>query len=425
MKHHNMIRSIGLISLILSCSALASDTTIRGFVEPRIGARTQNDPYEDQMSLAELRAQLDALTYFELFELQLRADFLYDALADDPEKIDLRTGEGFIDLREANVLFSPASWSDLKVGRQILTWGTGDLLFINDLFPKDWQSFLLGRDEDYLKAPSDAIYASFFPSIATIDVAYIPQFNADRHLDGSRLSYWNPGLQRIAGQDAVMQTDRPDDPFQDHEVTTRIYRNLKGYETALYLYHGYWKSPAGMDPATGRATFPHLNVYGASTKGQFKGGILNLEAGYYDSREDRNGTDPTVANSQIRYLIGYDRELRKNLSAGLQYYLEQMLDHDDYLAGLPNRSTASDEFRHLLTLRLTQRMMNQNLILSLFTFYSPSDHDLYIRPAVTYKIDDHWQASLNAGFFWGKYDHTFFGQFKNNSNLNLALRYSF
>ncbi|MFW6031595.1 MAG: hypothetical protein ACOC9T_03300, partial [Myxococcota bacterium] len=32
--------------------------------------------------------------------------------------------------------------------------GTGDLVFLNDLFPKDWRSFLLGRDLDYLKAPS-------------------------------------------------------------------------------------------------------------------------------------------------------------------------------------------------------------------------------------------------------------------------------
>ena len=52
------------------------------------------------------------------------------------------------ELREAYLKFRLPGDIDLKVGRQILTWGTGDLLFINDLFPKDWNSFLLGRDED-------------------------------------------------------------------------------------------------------------------------------------------------------------------------------------------------------------------------------------------------------------------------------------
>ena len=108
------------------------------------------------------------LTYLEQATIQARADFVYDELADDIEKIDLNTGDGFIDLRELNILFTPIDIMDVKAGRQILTWGTGDLLFINDLFPKDWNSFLLGRDEEYLKAPSDAVFASFFPALGNL-----------------------------------------------------------------------------------------------------------------------------------------------------------------------------------------------------------------------------------------------------------------
>ena len=63
----------------------------------------------------------------------------------------------WIDPREAWLSTQPLDFLDLKAGRQVVTWGTGDLLFINDLFPKDWQSFILGRDEEYLKAPSDTV----------------------------------------------------------------------------------------------------------------------------------------------------------------------------------------------------------------------------------------------------------------------------
>lgn len=410
-------------ALLLATGAYALDTELHGFGEGRAGVRTQNDPYEDDRSLTELRLQLDSKTYFDWGDLSARGDFVYDDLATDRSKVDLENGDGFFDLRELNVLFTPVDWSDIKIGRQILTWGTGDLLFINDLFPKDWNSFLLGRDEEYLKAPSDAVFASFFPSIVNIDLAYMPRMDADRYIDGRRVSYWSPMDQRIVGQDRPIDADRRDEWFKDDEISARFYRNIKSYEAALYAYHGYWKSPMGMTalPPTGNAYFPRMNSYGASAKGALGSGLFNIETGYYDSRE----SGALVPNDEIRFLTGYEREIGKDFTASAQYYLEWMMDHDGYLASQPNPDTARDEARHVLTLRLTKMLMNQNLMLSLFTFYSPSDNDAYFRPVATYKINDHWMVTANGNIFVGEHDYTFFGQFRDNSNVNLGVRYSF
>ncbi|MCK4563631.1 MAG: hypothetical protein KAU94_03020, partial [Verrucomicrobia bacterium] len=293
-----------LAALLAAMPASALDTELHGFVDGRAGVRTQNDPYEDDRSLTELRLQLDSMTYFDWGEFSARGDFVYDDLATDRGKVDLENGDGFFDLRELNLLFTPVDWSDVKVGRQILTWGTGDLLFINDLFPKDWNSFLLGRDEEYLKAPSDAVYASFFPSMVNIDLAYMPRFDADRYIDGRRVSYWNPMMQSIAGQNAVINADRRDDWFKDDEISARFYRDIKGYEAALYAYHGFWKSPMGATPAG--AYFPEMNSYGASAKGALGSGLFNVETGYYDSREDSSATQ-FVSNDEFRFLTGYER----------------------------------------------------------------------------------------------------------------------
>ncbi len=413
---------IGLVPV----SSFALDTELHGFVDGRAGVRTQNDPHEDDSSLTEARLQLDSLTYLEHATLQARADLVYDDLVDDIEKVDMENGDGFIDLREFNILFTPVDIVDVKVGRQILTWGTGDLLFINDLFPKDWNSFLLGRDEEYLKAPSDAIFASFFPDIGVIDVAYTPRMDADRYVDGRRLSYWNPMTQSMAGQNAVVDADRQDEWFKDQEVAVRYYRPVLMCEGALYAYHGYWKSPAGFDPVGMNAYFPQLNAYGGSVQASVGKALFNAEAGYYDSREDRSGTDPFVPNSEFRFLTGYQREIARNTSATLQYYAEWMMDYDSYKSNLPTPiDTARDEVRHVITLRLTKMMMNQNLILGLFTFYSPSDNDAYFRPNATYKLSDHWQLTANGNLFIGEEKHTFFGQFQRDSNVNLGVRYSF
>jgi len=396
---------------------------LHAFVDARGGVRTQADPTQDEESLAEVRLQVDAMRYFDAATLQLRADFLHDGVADSTH-IDLERGTGWIDLREANAQLSPWTMVDLKLGRQILTWGVGDLVFINDLFPKDWQAFFIGRDEEYLKAPSDAVLVSFFPEAATIDIAYTPRFDADRFLTGERLSFWSPAGGGDAG-DQEVGFAAPDDWFEDDEWAVRVSRTVGSYEAALYGYKGFWKSPAGSHPRTGAALFPALNVYGASVRGQLGQGILTAEAGYYDSREDRDGDDPLIRNGETRLLGGYEREIARDFSGALQYYLEYMHDHDAYRAALPDGQPAADEDRHVVTLRLSKLLMSQNLRLSLFTYYSPSDEDIYFRPYAAYKISDDWFVAAGGNVFLGDKEHTFFGQFEDNSNLYAAVRYHF
>ncbi len=408
----------------LGTAAEVAGFDIHGFVDTRAGHRMQSDPTQRGTSLAEIRTQLSAERVGDFGTLMFRSDFLYDAVPRS-SRIDWKTGEGWFDLREANGLFSPTAWADVKIGRQILTWGVGDMLFINDLFPKDWRSFFTGRDTDYLKAPSDALQVSLFPGPFDLDIVYTPQFDPDRFICGERLSYWNPQLGRRAGRDAIADPITPSDWFSDDEIALRARRTLGGYEFALYGYEGFWKSPEGFDPATGRPRFPLLGVYGASVRGDLAGGLASLEAGYYDSREDRDGRDPFVPNSQTRLLVGYEREIVRDLQAAVQYYTEFMDDYGAYRATLPDGMRPRDDVRHVVTLRLTKFSMNQNLTLSLFLYLSPSDRDGYLRPSVAYKATDNWLVAAGANLFFGRDDHTFFGQFEKNNNIYAAVRRSF
>ena len=266
---------------------------------------------------------------------------------------------------------------------------------------------------------------SFYTKFLNLDVVYSALFNPDRFISGERLSYFNQQLGRLAGQDAVIYPEKRDEWFEDSEIALRLYRDIEGYGLALYGYNGFWTSPMGFDPQTGKATFPPLSVYGFSARGKAWKGIGNIEMGYYDSRDDRSGEDPFIPNSQLRYLAGYEQELAKDFTVGVQYYLEQMLQYGGYKRTLPQGSQAADEFLHVITLRLTKLLMYQNLRLSLFIFYSPSDPDAYMRPNIHYRITDHWSADAGANIFFGKKDYTFFGQYKDNTNVYLGLRWSF
>ncbi|MDP6625480.1 MAG: hypothetical protein QGG87_03355, partial [Nitrospinota bacterium] len=114
-----------------------------------------------------------------------------------------------------------------------------------------------------------------------------------------------------------------------------------------------------------------------------------------------------------------------DFTVGAQYYLEHIMHYNSYLNLLPSGSPVADENRHVLTLRLTKLLFDQNLMLSLFTFYSPSDKDAYLRPKISFKIDDYWTVESGGNLFMGKEDHTFFGQFENNNNLYVGIRYGF
>ena len=74
-----------------------------------------------------------------------------------------------------------------------------------------------------------------------------------------------------------------------------------------------------MDLVNMTAYYPRLNVYGGSLRLPALGGIAWLEAGYFDSFDDSEGTDPTVPNSSINGIVGFERQLMANLTANLQY----------------------------------------------------------------------------------------------------------
>ncbi len=408
--------------MINNITKIAFDMT--GYWDARVGVRTQQDPYEKDMSLGETRLQLEIERDWTMATFRLKTDLLYDPVFNH-HRIHMEKGQGWLDLRETSLSLTPTSFMDVKVGRQILTWGTGDMLFINDLFPKDWNSFFIGRDSEYLKAPSDAIKTSLYSGLVNIDIIYTPCFDSDRYIDGRRISYWNGMIGRRAGRDAQVRVDMPDDWFDDDEVAWRIFKNLRGYELAIYGYQGFWKSPGGTDPVSGLSIFPGLSVYGASARGVVSKGISNIEIGYYDSEDDSNGTNPFVRNSEFRFLLGYEQEVAKDLTVVIQYYLEHMIDYDNYQRTLPSVSRIADKNRQVVTLRLTKLLMKQDLKLSLFTYYSPTDNDAYLRPIIHYKIDDHWSCDVGGNLFFGKDDHTFFGQFEKNNNMYAGMRYSF
>lgn len=397
----------------------ASPVEIHGFAEGAVAGRTQTDATQPgDFVLSEARFRLDLSHFGERGELRFKGDFLSD---------DVAGGGVDIDVREALIVLRAASWLDARIGRQVLTWGTGDFVFLNDMFPKDFQSFFVGRDDEFLKAASNSIKLSAYSRGINVDVVWTPVFAPDRYITGERLSFFSPmagGIVSATAMGQPLDAVPPAETFENGEVAARVYKNVRGYELALYGYKGFTKQPAAFDTTAGMPAFSELSVYGASARGNLLGGIAHVEGALHHSLDDEEGDDPNVPNTQLRALAGYERELVANFTGGAQYYLERIVDHAALLANSPWPDFEPRENRHMVTARLNYRAMQQTLTLSLFGFAAVEDGDVHLRPSVTRKWTDAVSVALGGNIMAGDPD-TFFGQLEDNTNVYMRFRYSF
>lgn len=386
-----------------------------GFIEADYGMFTHDDtPNDRDTSIAELRGQVFANRYFGKHFVSAKVDIVADDIDDDKLRADVR--ELFVDAKLNDNM-------SLRLGQQVLTWGTGDYVFINDLFSKDWQAMFSGRDDGYVKKPDPAVKFSWFNNVANVDMAWIPVFKGDEYISGERFAYYNPMLGGVSNQ--RVKTENPDNTLSNSALALRLSKRVKGTEYALYGYHGLYSQPSAFNPQSGKNIFPKMNSLGASVRGTLAGGIANAEVAYWNFLDEKDGRNPFVPNDQINMLVGYEHEVAPNVTLGGQYLVQKMQDHEQAKRATPNPDLLVDEWHQTATLRLNWQAMQQKLNVSLFAFYSPDAKDFYLKPKVSYRQNDHLFYEVGANVFGGKDKHTQWGQFEDDSNVYARLKYNF
>ena len=406
-----MPRPAALYFVVLLAPLTAwAEVTLSGFVQQNTAFNTvAANPDNRHYKWLEERAQIKLDATEGAWRLLAKGDFAYDHLGHNDQS----------ELREGYVDYAASNW-DLRVGRQIITWGLGDLVFVNDFFPKDYEALFAGRPLEYLKRGVDAVKLGAYPEFANFELVLAPDFQESRIPDANRFRLYDP-MPTVTNRETVK-------PGQG-DAGLRAYRDIAGYDAALYLYRGFQRTPS-MRPdnmtAPARITYfyPGLSTYGASLSGRAGAGVLSLEAAYYDSREDRAGNDFAVPNSQTRLLAGYQIQPAEDTSLGLQYYAEHMHDYGAHLAALPAGFPADKRWSHTVTARLTQFFLHQTLRFSAYASHNAGNGDHFVNPELRYSFTDRWWGAIGANLFGGK-PWGQFGQLAHDDNLYLQARYEF
>lgn len=412
-----------LVLMMVAVSSTQAELRTDGYVQGLFGGQLEKDnPTLSDQSVSETRLQVRMASYADQGEFFSRVDFLYDGLKYPQEQYDW-------EIREAYLKFRLGSKLDFKVGRQVLTWGTGDLIFINDVFAKDYRSFFLGRDDQYLKAPQNAVRMEYYNSLGSFSFVFTPSFEPNRLPTGEKLSYYSPMTGTIVGVETdpmfYFEPTVPEKTFHNAEFATRFQRRVGMYALAFYFYKGFYKNPVGMDANTMMPIFPRLELYGASIRGAKFGGIVWLEAGYYNSKDDKDNDNPYIPNSSMSAMLGFERQIATNLTANLQWQVTKLQDYDIFESQQIPGSHYQDEIKHLVTSRWTKMLKDETVMLSGFIFYSPSDEDMYLRFSAEYKYSDEITLTFGGNVFDGTYANTDFGQSALNDNLYTKMTYNF
>ncbi|MDX8382923.1 MAG: hypothetical protein R8M45_02505 [Ghiorsea sp.] len=416
MKHK--LFTAGLLSLLTATPAMASDVEVHGFFLGTMSSRISDKPLNsgeiNNYLLSEERLQLALGVDSDAGDtsIQAKVDFINDGV----------TQSNRIDIRELYAEYLADSY-EVRIGRQMLTWGVADRLFINDVFPKDWSAFFAGQPLEYMKIASDMLKVSAFAGDWDVEMTLTPNAAVDIVPSPARYALYNPP--------GVTGVSMPASKADNAEAAMRLHSNFGRADVAFYASRGFWHQPdKGFDPTTGKVIYTRLNTYGVTVQHGLLGGIMSFEAGLYDSVDDANGNNPYIANSQQRWLIAYERDIAQDVTLGLQLYSEIMQDYDLYytaaqgafVAGKGPKPLAKN--RNMATVNVRSLWLNQTLTASFFAMLVENGGEMY-NPDMNYAVTDAFSVNGGAHWFTKGPESWLLGMMNPNDNLYMNVKWGF
>ncbi|MHB9025398.1 MAG: hypothetical protein ACYC7E_14720 [Armatimonadota bacterium] len=381
---------------------------VHGFLQNNTSQRVvTSSQYPAELLKLENRLQLE-LTHTGLQGgFQSKTDVVWDP--------DNQTSR--LDLREA-YLTRTGKNLDLTVGKQIITWGVGDLVFLTDVFPKDWVAFITGSPIEYLKKGSVAAKADYYVAGTTLEGVVIPVFTPDTLPGGDKLAFFSPFP---AGTE--IRQEKPPATLGNAEVGLRASHMIRDYDTALYLFSG-WDPRPSPNFTDSTLEYNRLGMAGMSFQGPWRGSLLSGELAYYQT-EDRTGSDPAIPNPSLKSLLSLERTLKGNRVVSVQWVQEWMTKYDAYVATLPAGFPRQARSETTLTARYRDTLHGETIKRTLFVLYNPTNKDYFVNAEWRQDLSDNVWYAVGVNLFGGKHPWTNYGQFEHDSNLYFTLRRGF
>ncbi len=417
----NLVRWIGAAVLAVgadACAAVTSDEpALRTWLQPtgsvRLDYFRSSKSLDDATDLAGATLQMKLLPVFgPQLEWKIEERLTSPDLGEGSPRSTLL--EGFVTAR-----FEKA---ELRVGRQIVAWGRADGINPTDnLTPRDY-TVLLPFDEDQRSGTPSARADVFLTDQHTLTVFATPWFR--------------PGKIPLPAAQQDVPHVLPASSLSNTEIGLRLNRVGDGLDWSVSYFHGYSLLP-DFNLIGGSVLALHhdrINVVGADFARNFGRFGFRGEAAYIATR-DPDGTDPFAKNPQLFWILGVDRTFFDNLSVNVQFFQRRVRAYRDPKGSFTGLVRTAAIFNALLdgaldrtgsgvSFRVGNKWLHETLEAEIFGIVNFNHGDAYVRPSVSYAVNDRWKATLGAELYDGP-ELSQFGSQRANRGGFAETRWSF
>ena len=393
-------------------SWLAERLRLSGWLETAQGVRLYST---DEPITSRLQARLEAAMDWEPF-------FAFVSL--DAEKNWIVTDTTRLALREAWLEYAAESWS-LRMGRQIIVWGKADGLRITDnICPVDYRDFM-NRQRDDLRLPVTAALLRVSGDTFSTEAVWIPEFRHSLYPEAE--DPWG-ALFAVGKSPLIREKKRktPDLSLENSEIGLRTSGYFSAFDVSLSALYTWDDNPAYGSEVEWTASGPRIavtpehkrvTILGADVSVPWSDFVFRAEGALFLGRHI-SSTEPGNAprrKDAIKWLVGADWSPGNDWTLTAQFSDEQILRHEANLS--------QKEHRHIATLNVSKKFLNQTLTLSGMAYAFTDDKAIASRFQAEYSVMD--GMTLTAGLDIIDGGNGSYEPFKKNSQLWMKLKYSF
>jgi len=401
---------IGIV-VLLPAAAAAQPVTQRGFIDGRDFLFPQRAPNDATRNVGDLLAReevfLKPSEWFQIAAgLDMRAnshDQVESAWRFDWDDRAIRRPR--FALRRLAVTVSKGPLT-IDAGKAFIRWARADVLNPTDRFaPRDFMNVL---DTDVL--PVIVVHPSLRFRNETFEAVWSPQLTPSRlPLFNQRWTVLPPAVQGIpivdggshlpSGSEQGVRWSHAGSRFDASLSFFDGFNHLPNVETRLL--------PTGLELTR---VFPELRSYGGDLAIPTRWVMLKGEAAYF--------TSPTSTNDEyVLYVIEVERQIREWVLV-VGYAGEAVTQNRGVFSFAPDRGIAKS------ILGRAAYTVDPRRTVAIEAAVRQGGDGLYIKGEYSQAFAQHWRLTLTGVGIEGEPDD-FLGQFNHNSNVSIALRFSF
>jgi len=295
----------------------------------------------------------------------------------------------------------------LDLGKQFIRWGKTDIVTPTDRFaPRD---FLNVIDTEFL--PVTGARGSIRAGEGNLEVVWVPIFTPSRTpLFDERWTVTPPGAPASIVAAAPDLPSGPQTGVRWSHVGSRLEYSLAFFDGFNHLPDIELLPPTRPDQVTVRSRYPSLRSYGGDVAMPTRWFTIKAEAAYFTS------TTP-LTDEYVLYVVQLERQTGEWSFVG-GYAGDHVTNQQAALPFAPDRG---------LTRALVGRAsytLDVNRSIAFETAVRQNGAGGYAKAEYSQAHAQHWRATVSGSLVRGE-PGDFIGQYRLNSHLTLALRYSF